>query len=177
MLAMLKDLCYFLLRLPLTLHALTLASAITLFGLLGWFGASTAQEEIQRLTKETPAGGSIVALVIEPQTPTTLYAGTGGGVLKSTDSGRHWTVMNNGLTDRNVEALAIDPQYAQTLYAATYGGIFKSITGGESWNSANTGLPANTHPYVLVIDPTHPTTLYTGSEDGRRQCVGLSIQR
>ena len=33
-----------------------------------------------------PEGGSINTLAINPVTPTTLYAGTGGGVFKSTAS-------------------------------------------------------------------------------------------
>lgn len=110
--------------------------------------------------------GSVVALAIDPQTPTTLYAGTGGGVYKSTDSGKQWTAINTGLSDRNVEVVAIDPHTPTILYAGTYGGVFKSIDGGGSWTPINTDLPANTHPYTLVIDPLTTTTLYMGSGDG-----------
>src|SRR2546429_83327 len=59
-------------------------------------------------------------LVIDPQTPTTLYAATfGEGVFKSTDGGGSWNAVNTGLPTyppgyyyphSNVEALAIDPQ-------------------------------------------------------------------
>ena len=39
-----------------------------------------------------PEGGNIIALAIDPATPTTLYAGTGaGGVFKSTTGGSSWT--------------------------------------------------------------------------------------
>src|SRR5262249_29999223 len=96
--------------------------------------------------------GSVVALAIDPHTSTTLYAGTGGGVYKSTDGGRQWTAMNTGLADRNVEVVVIDPHTPTILYAGTYGGVFKSSDGGGSWIPINTGLPANTHPYTLVID-------------------------
>lgn len=99
--------------------------------------------------------GSVVALAIDPQPSTTLYAGTGRGVYKSTDSGRQWTAINTGLSDRNVEVVAIDPHSPTILYAGTYGGVFKSIDRGGSWTSNNTGLPANTHPYTLVIRSTH----------------------
>ena len=33
----------------------------------------------------------IAALAIDPTTPSTLYAGTNGGVFKSTDAGATWT--------------------------------------------------------------------------------------
>jgi len=38
------------------------------------------------------------ALAIDPDTPTTLYAGTGGGVFKSTNGGANWSAVNTGLT-------------------------------------------------------------------------------
>src|SRR5207249_4971393 len=108
-------------------------------------------------------------LVIDPQTPTTLYAGTfGEGVFKSTDGGGSWNAVNTGLPTypagdhyphTNVEALAIDPQTPTTLYAGTYGGIFKSVNGGGDWSAVNS--PA---VVLLVIDPQTPTTLYGGAE-------------
>jgi hypothetical protein len=65
----------------------------------------------------------VQALVIDPVTPTTLYAGTaGGGVYKSTDGGASWSALNNGLADIDVEALAIDPVTPSIIYAGTLGG-------------------------------------------------------
>ena len=59
------------------------------------------------------------ALAIDPATPATLYAGTYGGVFKSTDGGGNWHAVNTGLTDTPVRALAIDPATPATLYAGT----------------------------------------------------------
>ena len=67
---------------------------------------------------------SVYALAIDPKTPATLYAGTDGGVFKSTDGGMNWSAVNTGLTATGVHALAIDPQTPTTLYAGTYGGVF-----------------------------------------------------
>jgi photosystem II stability/assembly factor-like uncharacterized protein len=101
------------------------------------------------------------ALAIDPLTPTTLYAGTSGGVFKSTDGGASWSA--SGLI--NVAALAIDPLTPTTLYAGTsnvgvFGGVFKSADGGVSWNSTGglTGIVSS-----LAIDPLTPTTLYAGT--------------
>ncbi|MGQ9568633.1 MAG: hypothetical protein ACUVWW_11370, partial [Anaerolineae bacterium] len=41
-----------------------------------------------------PEGGTIYALAIDPATPTTLYAGTWGGVFKSTNGGGNWSAVN-----------------------------------------------------------------------------------
>jgi len=87
-----------------------------------------------------PEGGKINALALDPTTPTTLYAGTGGGVFKSPNGGSSWSAT--GLTTLNVNALALDPTTPTTLYAGTSGGgVFKSTDGGSSWSAVNTGLP------------------------------------
>ncbi len=56
-------------------------------------------------------GVLISALAIDPLTPTTLYAGTPGGVFKSTDGGASWSA--SGLIKPSV--LAIDPLTSTTL--------------------------------------------------------------
>jgi hypothetical protein len=45
-------------------------------------------------------GAVILALAIDPTTPTTIYAGTlGDGVFKSTDGGEHWSQAITGMTE------------------------------------------------------------------------------
>ncbi len=75
-----------------------------------------------------PDSGSILSLVVDPATPSTLYAGTvRAGVFKSTDAGANWRPMNAGLLDRfdlpalEVSKLAIDPVTPETLYAGVSG--------------------------------------------------------
>lgn len=124
-------------------------------------------------TTHGPYGVSpVVALAIDPTTPSTLYAATGNGVapdsaigdgvFRSTDSGGSWSAVNTGL-DLNVDALAIDPATPSTLYAGSYdSGVFQSTNSGGSWTAVNTGL---SNPYVnaLAIDPTPPSTLHAGT--------------
>ena len=116
----------------------------------------------------------VLALAIDPTTPTTLYAGkhvSGGGVFKSTNGGGNWNAVNTGLGSRAVKALAIDPQTPATLYAGVSAGnatgaVYRSTNGGGTW--VDTGL---TDTFVraamsLAIDPTSPSTLYAGTYDG-----------
>ncbi len=73
---------------------------------------------------------SVQALVVDPQIPTTLYAGTLGGVFLSIDAGSNWSAVNTGLTGAlneglsagTVDALLVDPQTPTILYAGTEGG-------------------------------------------------------
>ena len=115
-----------------------------------------------------PEGRFVYALAINPQTPETLYAGTDGGVFKSTNGGTSWTAMNTGLPfSKNVYALAINPQTPDTIYAGIanysegYDGVFKSTNGGTNWTAINNGL---TYTYIraLAINPQTPETLYAG---------------
>jgi len=98
-------------------------------------------------------GVAILGFAFDPTIPNLLCAATGDCVFTSSDGGKTWRALNNGLTDRNIEAIAIDPQDTSILYAAAYGGLFKSTTSGENWAPANTGLPANTRPYSFPLDP------------------------
>ena len=112
----------------------------------------------------------INSLVLDPQTPSTIYAGTTGGVgvYKSTDGGDNWVALNTGLSNAFVVALAIDPITPSTIYAATNiptFGVLKSTNGGTSWVSLS-GLSGTGGIYSLAIDPTSPSTLYLGSNGG-----------
>src|SRR3989454_748999 len=122
-----------------------LLSALLLFGSL-----HGAEAGVNVWTTNGPEGGSISALAVDPQTPTTLYAGTtSAGVFKSTDGGTHWRAVNAGLGATTVRALAIDPQTASALYAATWGGgVFKSTDGGANWSGISSGL---IDPYVVRV--------------------------
>ena len=58
--------------------------------------------------RQVRAAEPVLSLAIDPDTPTTVYAGTYcSGVLKSLDGGDHWS--NTGLTNEYVRTLAIDP--------------------------------------------------------------------
>jgi hypothetical protein len=81
-----------------------------------------------------PEGGTTYALAIDPAAPATLYAGTDGGVFKSTNGGASWRAASTGLTYITVRSLALDPATPTTVYAGTNGGMFKSTNGGESMN-------------------------------------------
>jgi photosystem II stability/assembly factor-like uncharacterized protein len=105
-------------------------------------------------------------LAVDPQSPMTLYAGTGRGIFKSTDGGGSWSDVNTGLnTPFWASSLAIDAQTGTTLYAGTDLGVFQSADGGASWAAVNNGL-TNLLVLALTIDPQVPATLYAGTARG-----------
>jgi photosystem II stability/assembly factor-like uncharacterized protein len=117
---------------------------------------------VKRWTAIGPDGANVVALVVDPVTPSTTFAGTlGSGVLKTTDGGTSWATANGGLPTTNVLALAIDPVTPSTLYAGTDAGVFKSADAGRNWTAANAGLDGAS--VTLAIDPASPATVYAVS--------------
>lgn len=118
----------------------------------------------------SPASGGapeyyITALVVDPRTPTTRYAGTDFGVYKSVDGGGSWSTANTGLSSLRIDHLVIDPATPTTLYASTrQGSVFKTADGGGSWSALTDGL---THPVRdLAIDPRDTSTLYAPTTSG-----------
>ena len=124
------------------------------------------------------SSGPLQLLMVDPQTPTTLYAGFGGfripffglgSLYKSVDGGSNWALAMEGLP--SAAALAIDPQVTSTIYAATMGRqVFKSTNGAESW-SPSSGSPSSaglpTHDIVaLAVHPDAPAIVFAGTYGG-----------
>ena len=121
-------------------------------------------------------------LVMDPTTPTTLYAsGIEAGVLlqprvfKSTDGGASWTALSLGLPESEsgspaivnceLAQLLIAPSTPTTLYAQTpcWGGtLLQSTDGGAHWTVMHRGTRGVT--WGVVVDPQTPTTLYAIEE-------------
>src|ERR1700737_5412147 len=87
-------------------------------------------------TSSGPAGVSIdaLAIAINPQNPSTVYAGSGvGGVFESIDGASTWFPASRGLAERSVLSLAIHPTRPELLFAGTDAGVFTSGNGGATW--------------------------------------------
>jgi hypothetical protein len=92
---------------------------------------------------------SISSLVMAPNDPNTIYAGTGegyfngdavrgAGIFRSTDGGVTWTQMSSTNPALNadwfyVNRIAIAPDNPQVMLAATREGIYRTKDGGASW--------------------------------------------
>ncbi|MFL6256857.1 MAG: SBBP repeat-containing protein, partial [Pyrinomonadaceae bacterium] len=111
----------------------------------------------------------VTTLVINPNTPTTLYAGTQLGIFKTTNGGDSWTQVqgspSTGLSTA-INKLVIDPSNPQTLYAATTSrGVLKTTDGGANWVQVNNGLMQSgitLQPRTLALDPLNPSIIYAG---------------
>ncbi|HEV2385740.1 MAG TPA: hypothetical protein VGS20_00660 [Candidatus Acidoferrales bacterium] len=142
--------------------------------------------------KLASSSGSIGAIAVAPSNPKILYAGSGecdirnttipgDGMYKSTDGGDSWRYA--GLRDTHtICAIAIDPRNADVVYAASMGhvfkanpdrGVFKSSDGGQTWQKV-LSVNHETGAIDIVMDPSHPDTLYAAMWQAQRTPWGLS---
>lgn len=140
-----------------------------------WTGSSDTEELV----------GRIASLVIDPTRPGTLYAGANLGldygfyyyyfypfapVLRSVDSGAHWTPAMAAPVDVANQLyttdLAVDAQTGN-LYAATWdyasASVHRSRDGGVTWEQSRVDFASSVD--ALVVDPA-TATLYAGTNIG-----------
>jgi photosystem II stability/assembly factor-like uncharacterized protein len=141
-------------------------TATILFLTAGLVHTSGAASWVQVNTGLTGIPAGVNSVVVDPKTPSTLYALTvnpglpsassTNGLFKSTDGAASWKPLANAGV---VITLAIDPGNPSTLYAGTDKGVFKSADAGETWKDVTNNLsPGSVNR--LVIDPKNPSTLY-----------------
>jgi photosystem II stability/assembly factor-like uncharacterized protein len=106
----------------------------------------------------------VFALAVDPRDADTVYAGTSGGVARSSDGGATWTVLSVGL-EATITSLAFDSADPDILYAGSRFGVFRSRDGGTSWISLVQGM-VNREVLDLIADPLSPGTIYAGTRGG-----------
>jgi photosystem II stability/assembly factor-like uncharacterized protein len=136
--------------------ALVCFSALSMLALVAAPAAAVQRELIG------PDGGRVSALAIDPKDPRVVYAGTEGGVFKSTSYGDTWAHASEGLGNLTVRTLALDPRDPRILWAGTDKGLFKTTDGGATWSPPGTGGFSGSRVHVLALDRAEPDRLYAG---------------
>ena len=99
------------------------------------------------------ANVAVNSMAMHPRDSRLLYVGTGegyfredvrgtglplrgGGVFRTTDAGKHWSMLasTGGEDFWFVNDLVFSPADGNTLYAATRSGVFRTSDGGTSWD-------------------------------------------
>jgi photosystem II stability/assembly factor-like uncharacterized protein len=131
---------------------------------------------------------SIGALAIDPQSPKTIWVGTGeawtrnsvsigNGIYRSSDGGDNWTYL--GLPEsEHIAKILIDPKDRDTVYVCVPGklwsdseerGVYKTSDGGKTWNKILRGANPSTGCSMMSMSPDDPKTLFAGMWDFRRK--------
>ena len=110
----------------------------------------------------------VTHIIVDPRDANRLYASTwtlysnGGGVYRSDDGGRSWSLI--GLAHETVRALAQSPTDPKLLLAGSLTGVYRSADEGASW----TRITPEHHPDLnrfdsLVFDPKDNNVIYAGT--------------
>ncbi|GAA1444822.1 WD40/YVTN/BNR-like repeat-containing protein [Leifsonia poae] len=106
-------------------------------------------------------GQGFHSLVVDPSTPTRLFAGTTGGLYISTDSGVTWTQSRFQRT----WSISVSPTGGELL-AGCADGAFSSTDSGATWNPITLpGAPASYQRVAVSIAPSSPTVAYVWAAD------------
>ncbi|NIW88262.1 MAG: hypothetical protein GWN12_05615, partial [Thermoplasmata archaeon] len=138
-------------------------------------------------TRTGPSGDAIpvFCLTIDPHDYDTIWVGTQNvrGIFKSTDGGRTWVEMDNGVVEYEgitFRGFTVDPRSSDIVYAAaelsswawagegrsgrefdmTQGVVYKTTDGGQNWTAVWRG--DNLARYVW-IDPRDPDVIYVST--------------
>jgi photosystem II stability/assembly factor-like uncharacterized protein len=129
---------------------------------------------------------SIGAVAFNQANPDIIWVGTGegntrnstsigGGLFKSLDGGRTWTLMGLAGTER-INRIALHPVNPDIAYVAALGtlwseneerGIFKTTDGGETWEKI-LYTDTRTGGTDVKIDPFNPEKIYASLWEHRR---------
>lgn len=125
----------------------------------------------------------VADIAVNPTNPSIIYAttwefrrkpysfnsgGKGSGIYKSTNAGKTWKELINGLPPKPFgrTAIAIAPSAPDNLIAiveAQNTGLFISADGGENWKQQSSTVNVVSRPFYfacLVIDPKDPKRVY-----------------
>jgi hypothetical protein len=82
-----------------------------------------------------PPGGNVSALA---SSGSSLFAAIDQGVFRSTNNGKSWMPVNEGLAQfPGIKCLLVS---GTNVFAGTGNGLFRSTSNGASWTAANSGL-------------------------------------
>ena len=110
---------------------------------------------------------NVNSMAIDPRRHSTIYAGTWWRPYKSTDSGKSWRLIKNGMIDdSDVFAVTINPRNSEHIIASACSGIYESFNGGEKWAKIQ-GIPAQSRrTRDIVQHPSIAGTVYAATTEG-----------
>ena len=129
-----------------------------------WPMTATAQVEASAFFKARgwksvgPGPAPIEAAIASHAPSHTIYIGSFGGVLKSTDGGVTFVAANNGVEGVGATAMAMAPNDPNVVYLGTGVGTLKTTDGAATWNFTTGDFNA----LSMAIDPTNPNIVYAG---------------
>lgn len=100
-------------------------------------------------------------VVVDPQDPTLVWAGSVRGVRRSADAGRTWP--SAGLENEAISALAVDSRDGSVAWAGSRkGALFRTSNGGQDWSAAALDVKG-TEIAAVALPGGAPGTVYVAT--------------
>ena len=124
---------------------------------------------------EKQAGGAwVTPFVIDPQKPTTLYAGY-EKIYKTINRGTTWSAISPTLTSNNLYFIAVAPSNPKFIWASSNDTLYYTTNGGTTWATISRSLiDANigsTNISGIAINSTNPNIVwvtFSGYSTGKK---------
>src|SRR5271165_1331054 len=145
----------------------------------GVFRSQNGGATWEKMTPENPdvlenhaSMKNFVSVAIDPVNPDIVYAGTRHLPWKTSDGGKNWHNLKDGiLDDSDVFSIIVDPRTPSRVYASACSGIYKSDNGADVFHRVQ-GLPHSAiRTRVLKQDPQRSSIVYAGTTGGMWKTV------
>ena len=153
-----------------SIHSMTQSKAdpnILLVGTTGGVWQSKNSGADWEKISSTTMPVNVDSLVMDPRGTNTMYAGTWWRAYKSTDAGKNWRLIKDGMIDdSDVFAVTLDPRNPEHIIASACSGIYESQNAGEKWAKIQ-GIPSQSRRTRDILQhPTLAGTIYAGTTEG-----------
>ena len=144
----------------------------------GIFRQADGEEDWQDISAGLPGNPQVRALMIKPDNPAVVFAGTQDGVYRSQDRGDSWERLADPADGREVWSLAAHPSDPDTIFAGYEPcAIARSQDGGNSWQDMDTSKvifphittympPLGKRVIGISVDPVDSSNVYAAIEVG-----------
>ena len=142
----------------------------------GLYRRAEGDDQWQSLTQGLGPNPQVRALLVHPENPSVIYAGTDQGPFRSDDRGDHWEALDARQAD--VWSLAFHPNDPETVYAGYEPcAVYRSQDGGDHWQEMDTSRvkfphittympPLGKRVIGIASDPSNPSDMYGAIEVG-----------
>ena len=127
--------------------------------------------------------GRTNALAFDPVTAGTYYMATaGGGLWRTTDSGKTWNPLSDTWPTLQTSSVAIDPTNHNIIYVGTgdfdgggflSNGIMKTTDGGATWTNTGNMEFGSCAVSAIAIDPENPQLITVAAGRGASAVTSL----
>jgi len=133
---------------------------------------------------ETPDGGKLHSILVDPRDPAHLYlAMSGGGIFESRDRGADWAPLNSGVAmdfappkpdggeypyGHDPHCMTFAPSNPDRMWHQNHCGIYKIDRPNERWERVGKNMPKETGDigFPIVVHPRDPDTAWVFPMDG-----------